>query len=48
LKNATIIYKLKIRELESAHKGKIEFYLAVLKETKKLPKENGAIDTMIG
>jgi len=43
-----MIYKLKIGEFEPAHKGKMEFYLAVLNDTKKLPEENDAIGIIIG
>ena len=42
-----MIYKLKIGEFEPAHKGKMEFYLAVLNDTKKLPEENDAIGIII-
>ena len=38
---------LKIGELEPEHKGKMEFYLAVLNDTVKLPHENPAIGIII-
>jgi len=38
---------LKIGEFEPEHKGKMEFYLSVLNDTKKLPEENDAIGIII-
>ncbi len=42
-----IAIDLKIGEFEPEHKGKMEFYLAVLNETIKLPHENPAIGIII-
>ena len=38
---------LKIGEFKPEHKGKMEFYLSVLNDTKKLPEENHAIGIII-
>lgn len=38
---------LKIGEFKPEHKGKMEFYLSVLNDTKKLPEENDAIGIII-
>jgi predicted nuclease of restriction endonuclease-like (RecB) superfamily len=42
-----IAIDLKIGEFEPEHKGKMEFYLAVLNDTVKLPHENPAIGIVI-
>ena len=42
-----IAIDLKIGEFEPEHKGKMEFYLAVLNDTVKLPHENPAIGIII-
>lgn len=42
-----IAVELKIGEFEPEHKGKMEFYLAVLNDTVKLPHENPAIGIII-
>jgi hypothetical protein len=42
-----IAIDLKIGEFEPEHKGKMEFYLAVLNDTIKLPHENPAIGIII-
>lgn len=42
-----IAIELKIGEFEPEHKGKMEFYLAILNDTVKLPHENPAIGIII-